>query len=191
MSVYKRGKVYYMDFYVEGRRVNKSTGKRRKSEALNKEKEEYNKQLEQIEQEAATYNPRILLSEAARDVYEEKWKHQASGDRALDYVQRIVREFGDIALEEITRTWVRDIARKLSQSRSQATVNRYLANLRVVLNWAKDEWGALSTVPPIRLFKESAGRTRVLTLEEQEAVTRYLRENHKPSQWYWPAVHWR
>ena len=191
MSVYKRGKTWYMDFYVEGHRVNKSTKCTRKSQALDVEKEEYDKKLRELEQEEKTYNPRILLSEAVEDVYQEKWKRQSSGERAREYVMHIVREFGDIALEEITRTWVRDIARKLSQSRSQATVNRYLANLRVVLNWAKDEWGALSTVPPIRLFKESAGRTRVLTLEEQEAVTRYLRENHKPSQWYWPAVHWR
>jgi len=188
MSVYKRGKTYYMDTIVEGHRINKSTGCTRKSQALDVEAEEVRKYQEQLEQEELSYNPRILLSEAARDVYEEKWKGQASGDRALEYVQRIVREFGDIALDEITRSWVRDVSSGLSKGRSPSTVNRYLANLRVVLNWAKNEWGAVSSIPQIRLNKESTGRTRVITPEEQEAVTQHLREQYQSKQWYWPLV---
>ena len=188
MGVYKRGKTWYMDFYVEGHRVNRSTGCTRKSQALDVEKAEYNRLLERLEQEEQTYNPRILLSEAARDVYEEKWKHQANGERAVRYVQHIVGEFGDIALDEINRAWVRKVGQGLFQTRSTATVNRYLAHLRMVLNWAKNEWGVVSSIPQIRLYKESAGRTRVITPEEQAAVTQYLREHYKPSQWYWPTV---
>jgi len=50
------------------------------------------------------------------------------------------------------------------------TVNRELALLRHLLRLAHEEWGALSTVPRIRLEKEPEGRIRWLEPEEERAL---------------------
>jgi hypothetical protein len=59
---------------------------------------------------------------------------------------------------------------------SAAAVNRELALLRHLLRLAHEEWGALATVPRIRLEREPQGRLRWLTPEEANALLAKCRE---------------
>lgn len=188
MGVYKRGKTYYMDFILNGQRVNRSTGCKERGQALRKEQEEYNRLLQEaVETDEPTEVGHISLSEVLEEVYRERWSRTTSGDRSRAYVVYIIREFGDKPLGEVNKAWLRFISQKLVKDRNPATVNRYLANLRVVLNFAKEEYGI--QVPPVRLYRERSGRTRVITQDEQERLTAHLRENYNPSkQAYWPIV---
>lgn len=191
MGVYKRGKTYYMDFLLNGQRVNRSTGCKERGQALRKEQEEYTRLFQKAEAEENAEVPtelsHISLSEAMEEVYRERWSRTISGERSRGYVVHIIREFGDKPVYEVDKAWIRKIGQKLGKDRNPATVNRYLANLRVVLNFAKEEYGI--QVPMVRLYKERNGRTRVITHDEQARLTKYLRENYNPSkQAYWPIV---
>lgn len=63
---------------------------------------------------------------------------------------------------------------KSAEGASPATVNRYLAVVSAVLNYAKGrEW--LSAVPPIPRMKEPKGELRFLTEDEARALVDHLR----------------
>ena len=200
MSVYKRGKVYYMDFIVQGRRVNKSTKQKNKVKALEVEKQEYKKVLAEFEspeldsmeqgQSAAqeTKKKVFTLKEALDEVYEEKWKAQASGDNVYQRVTYLIKVMGNPRLDKIDRAWIWDAKKKLSKGRSGATVNRYMAYLRFILRWARDEWEMLEKVPKISMNKESTGRTRVISPEEEYGLVKVLLTETDERRWYWPTV---
>ncbi|MCB2212374.1 site-specific integrase [bacterium] len=64
---------------------------------------------------------------------------------------------------------IKELAEKLAEGRSPATVNRYLAAVSHVLTVARDEWELCDANPVHRVkkMKESQGRDRVLTADEQ------------------------
>jgi integrase len=62
---------------------------------------------------------------------------------------------------------------------SAAAINRELALLRHLLRLAHEEWGALTTLPKIRLEKEPQGRLRWLTPEEANTLLSKCREQKK------------
>jgi hypothetical protein len=65
------------------------------------------------------------------------------------------------------------------EGRAIATVNHYLKFLRRVLNKAvRDGQLASNPVSRMKLFKESAGKTRFLSMEEEAAICEKLGEPH-------------
>ncbi len=202
MSVYKRGssKVYYMDFVVNGKRVFRSCRTRNKVQALRKEKEAYLEEVAKVEKEAleneqangtAPNQGSVMALSAALDrVFKEKWSGQSDGSHAYSRVKKIIEQLNDPPLDQIRKDIIVDLKEKLrNEGRAPATVNRYLAHLKFILRWARDEWGVLESVPKISMAKETTGRTRVLTQDEQEKLCKVLREQGDNSrQWYWPIV---
>ena len=188
MSLYKRGKVYYMDTVVSGQRIAKSTGKKTKREALQVEKQEVAK----AQVQDGTAGGQMLLSELFEDIYKERWQYQRSGNRTYQRAMKLVQDYGDPSLNNVTTAWVRQTRHRMNRlGLSGATINRYLAHLRTALNHARDELGAIEQVPKISLMAERKGRTRVLSVEEQEKLTHYLRYNHpakQSSKRTWPIV---
>ena len=185
MSIYKRGKVYYIDTVVNGQRIAKSTGKKTKREAHEVEKQEVAK----AQVRDGAMGGQMSLSELFEDIYKERWQHQRSGDRTYQRAMKLVQDYGDPSLENITTAWVRRTRHMMSRiGLSAATINRHLAHLRTALNHARDELGAIEKVPKISLMQERKGRTRVLTEEEQEQLTHLLRYNYPKRSKYWPIV---
>lgn len=66
--------------------------------------------------------------------------------------------------------------------RSGATVNRYMASLSIVLTKAYKEWEWIDENPMIKVSKnkESRGRTRFLSTDEQKALLDACRESTNP-----------
>jgi len=185
MSLYKRGKVYYMDVVISGERIAKSTGKKTKKEALQVEKQEVAKA--QVQDGLA--GGQMLLSELFEDIYKERWQYQRSGDRTYHRAMKLVQDYGDPSLDNVTTAWVRQTRQRMSRlGLSGATINRHLAHLRTALNHARDDLEAIEKVPKISLMSERQGRTRVLSVEEQERLTHYLRYNHPKRSKNWPIV---
>lgn len=71
-------------------------------------------------------------------------------------------------------------AKKSDKTRSNATVNRYMASLSTVLSIAVKEYGWLEENPMLKVVKKKESRGRVRFLEEKEVV-RLLAESKKQS----------
>ena len=71
-------------------------------------------------------------------------------------------------------------AKKSDKTRSNATVNRYMASLSTVLSIAVKEYGWLEENPMLKVVKKKESRGRVRFLEEKE-VARLLAESKKQS----------
>lgn len=169
MSVYKRGKVFVMDFVINGIRTFKTTGKHTKREAKQVEAAERYKLLSGTttkEQKAA----KILLQDAIEQVYDTKWKNNKDGLGSYRRAKGLVNQLGNVVLSSIEDDAVEGLIRKLETTGiTPATVNRYLATLKTILKHFRLQ------ADFIKLKKEKNGRIRVLSKEEEAIAVGLLR----------------
>jgi integrase len=174
MSVYKRGKVYYMDFVIEGQRVFKSTKQKTKTLALKAERKEREKLEEQLLKRPL--EDRMTLQEAVDGVWDEKWSKGRTGEQSYRNMEIIIEAMGNPHLDEINSQWVRKLKTWLGKQKlTVASQNRYLAHLKTVLRYARDEWEVINRIPKISLGRETAKRRRVVTDEELDTMISLLR----------------
>lgn len=190
MTVYLRGQVYYMDFIVNGKRVYKSTRQKRKALALKVEQQERDRlETEAMMAEEEDVIPMMTLEAAIEGVWEEKWSTQASGEQTLRRMEAVVQALGNPPLDKVDSQWVRSMKRWLGgQQLTVATQNRYLAHLKTVLRYARDEWEVVARIPKISLMKEQEGRIRVVTPDELNRMTALLRAETSSRRSYWPIA---
>ncbi len=173
MAVYKRGKVFYMDFVVNGARVYKSTGKFTKKEAKQSEALEKQKLLDEERTTPQEKAARIMLSEAIEHVYESRWKSNKDGYGSYIRALKIVQIMGDVTLRDINDSWFEEYVKTMDARKvSVSTVNRYLAILKTILRFKRQQYGF------IRLRKERRGRIRVISREEEQQILNALRYGH-------------
>jgi integrase len=161
--IHKRGKVWYTDFIVNGKRVAKSTRKTNKQEAM-----AVAVQLRQ-QAEEETSNPLggLPLSRAVDKLYR-TWQHQASGDQTRARMMKVVEILGDPPINRITGADVEKLRDHLRETGAKpATINRYLAHLKMVLRHAWLRWNAITSMPHIQMEKENNSRVRWLSDEEE------------------------
>ena len=204
MTVYRRGKrgIYYMDFIIRGLRVKESTGKTRKREALlveTKRRAEITERLtgkgtpekkaptgEQFPLDNLTRNPspQMKLKDAVERCYEERWKHTKSNTFTHNRAKSLVILIGNLDLPQITESVIEQMRSKLRRKRkAPATINRSCATLKTILLMANRRWKMLDRVPYIEMQKESLGRVRFLSEQEETKLLSLLQEH--------PIAHWR
>ena len=190
MSLWKRGKYYYMDFLINGKRFCKSTRKTNRREAYRVQEEERRKAEKEMSMDSKVFNEMPTLSQAAKKMYEDRWSKNRDGVHPYRNVLYLAEQFGDPKLHEINSPWVYNVKVTLAKTREDSTVNRYLANLRTLLRTAFREWEVIDKLPNIVLFREKNRRTRIITRKEQKQLTDLLRNNTKyvERRWYWPLV---
>jgi len=167
-------KIYWIDYYFEGRRIREKVGpwRRLALEALAKRKVEIaeNKFLDKRKEP-----PKIKFKDFAKEY--DKWCqiNNKGYAKKKTYINHLAEVFGDKYLSEIT-TWVIEkykIERKKQNRKStntpikHSTVNRELATLKHMFSKAI-EWGFIKENPakPVKLFKENNRRLRFLSEEE-------------------------
>ncbi len=184
MSVYKRGKIFYMNFTVNGIRVFRSTGTSNKREAKAVEAAERHRILKDAKQSPQEKRAKVLLSEAVEQTYESKWKNGKDSQRSYRRACNLVGFVGDMQIGKIDETVVGEMIRKLeSRGSTTATVNRYLASLKTILKHMKQ------ATDFITLRKERKGRIRVLSKEEEQRLIDLLRNtDHGQRRHYFPQV---
>lgn len=186
MAVYKRGDkgVFYMNFTVNGVRVFRSTGKFTKKEAKLVEAEERQKMLKEASLTPRELAARTLLSEAAQQVYQTRWRDNKDGKQTLDRANRIVSLMGDVQIGTINSDTVRDLILKLqARGNKPSTVNRFLEILKTILRYKKQEWDF------IHLNKQQKGRIRVISKEEEGRAVNLLRNTkHNSRRLFYPEV---
>ncbi len=93
------------------------------------------------------------------------------------YKKKWLELFPEARLNALTAAGIEQARARLLEGRAVATANRYLQFLRRVLNKAVRD-GQLATNPvcQVKMFKEPAGKTRFLSLEEEASLCQKLGE---------------
>ncbi|HJV66244.1 MAG TPA: site-specific integrase [Geomonas sp.] len=186
MAVYKRGAkgVFYMNFTVEGVRVTRSTGKFTKKEAKLVEAVEKKRMMVDGALSPREKRARMKFSEAIKKVYDERWKNNKDGLKSYRTMELVMDLIGDLPISKIDEDIVAHLVLMMEgKGNKPATINRSLAGLKTVLKYHKQPW------EHIKLKKESKGRLRVLSKEEELTVVSLLRDQDQTSKIsYFPEV---
>jgi len=185
MSVVKRGRVYWYDFYFRGKRFQCSSrqGNRRVAqelEAAHKTRLLASKLGVKEQPSAPTFREFIMgrFEPWARATFEHSSPKTWTGWyrtnlRALLAYDRLANR----SLDEITSEHAADFAAHRETEKLQpSSINSSLRVLRRALRMAA-EWGVISSIPKIKLLRGERHRERVLTAEEE---ARYLAAAREP-----------
>src|SRR5690349_3562376 len=173
MSLYKRsGSPYWwVKLSHNGRRVQQSSGTTDRAKA-----QEYHDKLKASlwDQERLGIKPVHSWKEAAVRWLRES-THKASRDLDVMHLQWLDKLLGGLSLTEINR----DVVDRITQARladgvSNASVNRLLQCVRVILRRSVNEWEWLDRAPKIRFLHEPTRRVRWLTRGEAEKLIEAL-----------------
>lgn len=169
MSLYKRNSVWWFSIYVDGERVCESTGtsNRRAADRIEKaRREELNNRrhrLPHIDPEVTVGGvaARFIGEGLATPYYLDRFKH------TLPY-------FGDIPMRDLNQSVLRKYRQEryaVNPSLKPATVNRDLATLRRLCNWAAEE-RIIPANPLGRLRMERERRTKrpVMSVREENVL---------------------
>ncbi|MBM3244209.1 MAG: site-specific integrase [Candidatus Omnitrophica bacterium] len=177
--VYRRGKIWYIDFFADGHRVREAAGENKRfAETV------LSKRLTEVA-EGIFLNIRkfekIKFKFFAQEYLEVHAKNKRSYHSDIDRTNTLHRYFGDKFLHEITPFEVEKFKTKRAGEVSGATVNRDLACLKCLFNKAI-AWGRFNGKNPVkgvRLFKEQP-RLRFLEKEEIFKLLANCDEHLKP-----------
>lgn len=185
MSVYKRGGIYWYEFWFQGTRYRESVGLGNKTAAL---------RIEAIRRAELAQSRAGIVRREPCPTFEDfvsndflpwsKKQHKAhprTYKRHKTSFHPLNRFFGSLPLDAISRSDVEKFKMERSEEVSSATTNRDIANLRLFLNHAigKDMVGK-NPVRGVKNLDEGPGAMRVVSHEEQrrylEAASPLLRD---------------
>ena len=168
MSLFKRGKIWWSYFYVDGVRHQQSTetSNRRQAESIEQKlKEEVNARRFQLVQA----DPHMKFGELAARFIASGIAHP----HHLYHLKFLLPFFADVLVLRLTKPMTEEFRKKRKADRGDfplkdATVNRDLSVLRHILYWAVDE-RLLESNPLARLKMARERRTKrqVLSLAEE------------------------
>lgn len=167
-----RGKTWYIDTIVGGRRIHRTTGCQEKAAAEAVESQA----RAAAEQALMGTSPPLKLRDAIEDLYTGRWSKTADGEQVYARLQKVADILGNPDLTSITAASIAELKTTLSSGRSPATVNRFLAPLKTLLRVAHQEWEVIDRVPLVKLDAEHGRRERVLDLTEEGLIAAQLRQ---------------
>ncbi len=158
---------YYTRFCINGVRIQESTKTTCKTEAKLYEEKRKHEVREQI-----------LFGKISNKTWKdakECWIKEMKRKRTLDQdVKRLnilQKHLDHLLLDHITQHTIHEfIQLKQQDNVKPATINRYLALIKSILNKAVKEWGWISKAPYIKLLAENNKRTRWITVEESNRL---------------------
>ncbi|MFC1523977.1 tyrosine-type recombinase/integrase [Thermodesulfobacteriota bacterium] len=186
--VYLRGKIWYMNFTLFGKRVHKSCKTSNKKLAKERELTEMRRVEDEAMNPSLTVHFGMSLTDAIENCYNNRWKEKPSGKKMRDRLLFCVELIGDVQLSDIDYDMVQKLKHLLSTTkgkgraahRGASTINRYLAHLKTLLREARDTWGIIPRIPKIQLSTENGARVRYLSDDEEEDILNALRSRKTP-----------
>lgn len=124
--------------------------------------------------------PRYTWREAV-----EKWSASAEGRgkaRDLERLNWFGQHLNDLALADITPDIIEKLRRvraveatkKFGRGDGKSTANRYMAQLRIVLRKARDDWDWVGKIPKIPMFKIGKREPRFMTKHQAAVLLKEL-----------------
>jgi integrase len=175
-SLYKRGNVWWIKYYANGRPIRESTDTEKETEARRILKEREGRVA--MGQPALRRVDHISYGEAAQDL---RRHYQTTGSRDLEEAEyRLGHLDAFFAGKRIVAISPADItvyvATRQGERASNGTINRELAVLNKMLRLAYEN-NKLLRLPVIRKLKEGAPRQGFFEREQFEAIRRHLRSD--------------
>ncbi|MFN4278045.1 MAG: tyrosine-type recombinase/integrase [Ferrovibrio sp.] len=171
MAVRERNSTWQVDFKVPGRPRVRQQGftSREEAEAWELEQMARIKRGQEVTPPDRS-NRSLTMRELADKVGKLVWAGQKAERTTTMKAEFVVRTLGPaVAVSSITQQTVDDLVEAMKdRGDSDATINRKLSALSVMLKWANKR-GYLAAVPEIKLRKETEGRLRFLR-EDEEAL---------------------
>ncbi|MBQ9236271.1 MAG: site-specific integrase [Alphaproteobacteria bacterium] len=137
--LYQRGEIWHVYLTYQGTQLRRSTGTTSRREA-----EEFALQkIAEIKRQAEIRHGGLIdvtVNETFGRYYNEKAVYQTRSTQTLNRLSRLKEWLNVIYLHEINEPVVSQMVANIRQKMKNATVNRYLALLSVILNTAADEW---------------------------------------------------
>lgn len=166
MSVYKRGRVYWVEFQVRGQRIRQSTGEDNKRKA-----EAYEKALRS---QIADDLHHSRTGNATQKTYADallRWLDSGAPESMLSHARNTRPYLDDVKLEQVPASAHDMKVDMRKRGLSILTINRRLAVVRRILNLAYDEWDWISQPlgRKIGLYSEK-GTARELYLSPEEVT---------------------
>jgi integrase len=179
MGLFKRGSAWYIDFYVNGRRVREKIGPNRKlaESVLAKRKVQAteNRYLDIRKKNRCTFD------QLAGQYMEWSKTNKKSWDRDERSILMLRRWFGGKSLTAINPLGIERFKTQRSKEVSPASVNRELACLNHMFSKA-NEWEMFegNPVKRVKLFKEPKGRVKFLSLEQAATLVHECSDELRP-----------
>jgi integrase len=178
MALYRRGRIWYADYYANGERLQESTGTANRREA----EKHLALRISELQRGVFVKPVSITLPELGNRYIEYAKLHKRSWRRDLQMLGNLRAFFGPSKLRDITALKVEEYQRARVKDVCPATSNREMALLKHMFNMA-ERWGQHHGTNPVRLVKflpENNLRFEVLCEEQEErllvASPPYLRE---------------
>ncbi len=168
MALYRRGRVWYADFYVHGRRVQESTGTASRREA----EKFYALRLSEVQRGEYAKPAKITLSNFGKQYLEYAKANKRSWLRDQQIMGHLDPFFGKSLLTKIGPLPIERYKLERIRFVSPATVNREIAMLKHMFNMA-EQWGLYRGRNPVRGVKfldENNLQVRSLSDEEERAL---------------------
>ncbi len=168
MALYRRGRIWYVDYYAKGERVQESTGTASRREA----EKFYALRISEVERGEYWKPVRITLSEFGKRYLEYAKANKRSWLRDQQMMEHLNEVLGSAVLSDIGPFEIEQYKLARVQSVSPATVNREIALLKHMFNMA-EQWGLYRGRNPVRSVKflaEENLQCRFLSKEEEEKL---------------------
>lgn len=177
MSIHKRGKhgVYYFNFTINGKKYFRSCNTTSKREAKLIEHHERQRLMKEGKLSPQEKAARITLKDAVEITYNQKWKNNKDATGTYRKALRLLEIIGNVPVGTITEETVDNLIKTLEATGiTGATINRYQAVGKTILKQLKQPADIFTP------FRESKGRIRVVSKDEETALLRLLRATEKP-----------
>ena len=179
MSIFKKGEIWYIDYYVEGRRKREAVGPNRKmaGSVLAKRKVQVTeKRFLEIQR-----RPNVTFEQLGEHYLEYAKTNKRSWRRDERSIRVLGRCFLGRRLFEITPLDIEKFKVARAKQVSPASVNRELACLKHMFTRAI-EWNMAidNPVKRVKMFRENPGRIRYLTNQETQRLLGQCAEHLRP-----------
>ena len=168
MALYQRGRIWHMDFYVQGKRVQESTktANERKAQKL------YALRIAEVERGEYFKPVKITLRDFGKQYMEYAKANKRSWLRDEQIMKHLNGFFGDKLLTQIQPLSIEKYKLERIKSVSPATVNREIALLKHLFNLAErwDLYRGRNPVRDVKFLDEDNLRYRTLTEDEEKAL---------------------
>jgi integrase len=178
MSIRRRGQIWHVNYYADGKRVQESTGTANKREA----EKFLALRLSEVQRGVFVKPVNTVLPELGERYIEYAKLHKRSWKRDVQMLANLQAFFGSAKLRDITPLRVEEYQRDRIKAVCPATSNREMALLKHMFNMA-ERWGQHQGSNPVRFVRflpEDNLRFETLTEEQEKALLLasppYLRE---------------